>query len=410
MPECVEESEAPGRVTTQRISDLLFRDGPVPMFGADCIPMEIRQWIARESADVRSSATLANLQHIKPPYSKQILISYKDDLVSLSYQVNVNPDHEISIILMGCQLIRDKTGGFPVNCFGMLRAGMDRTEVECALGISRGDLATVKVVGGKESWNAGIEFGGPVGFFAMEVDLEKLEHPVASSMSDRRMVLTCRFDKPEPAEKLDVIVLHRKASTFLPDPFPFPPLYATAIRHTWPATMIPFVDIHVVSYGGNDWIMTHGLCRYPLPEISDIPQYTPFAELVFFVKNFETKQHHLDVVREAVLNIVFSRPVIDVGAVIPNPSKTPLVPGTDLCHLLFLAAPVSPPWTVALQDRPVKLLWVTPITTPELLLVYSPGGFDQLMELFDKHEHSPLFDAARPLNNDTSLSCMRKYT
>jgi hypothetical protein len=172
------------------------------------------------------------------------------------------------------------------------------------------------------------------------------------------------------------------------------------VRHEM-IPLIPHIDIYIYApeAGRRDFytLITGGMSDLPMNVPDDVADCYRRAELILYVR--QPTEAHISLLRFLAHFPHDQRTWIGHGHTIPNGQPpVPLFEGSKLDTMLLCNSILSPdnslPRLLTLDDCPVQLLWLIPITTAEcnFKLRY---GIDRLLEVFDRVDHPFLLEEKR---------------
>lgn len=164
----------------------------------------------------------------------------------------------------------------------------------------------------------------------------------------------------------------------------------------------PHIDIHCFppGPGGREFftLATAGMSDFAMNVPVEAPrEYPRRIELVFYCT--EPRTEYAQLLRGLAHFPFDEKTWLGPGHTMETASIS-LLGCKDVEALLFIPSPIMPdeslPSALVLDDDPVSLLWVVPITMAECALVKENGWCETMMHLFNKQGRPYVFDPGRP--------------
>lgn len=180
--------------------------------------------------------------------------------------------------------------------------------------------------------------------------------------------------------------------------------YALVYDDEFPG-LVPHIDVYVHEPGFNGrpfyTLVTGGMSDLPMTLPNDAPPSAPRrAEIVFYLPaNSAPAREYISFLRTAARFVYEYQTALGFGHTIPNGQPpTPIFEGLEFTAILFLYPLFEPdnqlPKQLLLENDPVHLLWIVPLTPAEHRLKLERGT-NALLDLFEQMRHPFVFDRVR---------------
>jgi hypothetical protein len=166
--------------------------------------------------------------------------------------------------------------------------------------------------------------------------------------------------------------------------------------------LVPHIDVHTFKRSGRQGdvfaLVSSGMSDLPMRVPPNAGHGAPRrVELIFYCA--EPKQEYVETLRWVARFPHDQKTWLSYGHTLPNGNPpAPLWDTEVLETLLFMPTIVQRdqtlPKELVLAGDPVHFLWVVPLSTAECNLKLEQG-FGAILDLFEKHHHPHVFDAAR---------------
>jgi hypothetical protein len=165
---------------------------------------------------------------------------------------------------------------------------------------------------------------------------------------------------------------------------------------------VPPIKVYVFGPGpgGRDFftLVTGGMSDLPMHLPPDAPARVPTRlELILYAR--EPKPEYIEGLRTTARFPHDYQTCLGWGHTIPNGQPpSPIFQGSKLTGILLVQSPLSPDRNLSekliLEDEPVEILWLVPLTTAELVFKRDHGT-EKLLDLFDQVQHPFILDEKR---------------